>query len=65
MIPRAASRAWTLGRHWSPPYTLTSPSVTALAAMMFTTRSNRMRGDAPYTVAKRMITGTVAEPPAP
>ena len=53
----AASETCRNGRHWRPPKTVTSPSLTAFAVMRFTTRSNRGRGDNPYRVPNRMMQG--------
>ena len=57
---RAASRQCTLGRHWSPPKIAIFLSTTARTVSVLTTRSKRMRGDRPNTVARRSTTGSTS-----
>jgi hypothetical protein len=60
---RATSCTWTSGRHCRPPpITVTSPRSTAWSVMRLMTRSKRMRGDRPNTVALR---SAVTQKPSP
>lgn len=55
MITAETSSMWMKGRHCSPPFTTTSPNATAFAVMTLTARSNRIRGEMPWTVANRRM----------
>src|SRR3989338_5674877 len=52
------SKIWINGLHGVPSLSIfTSPVVQARPAKLLTARSKRIRGDGPYTVAFRNITG--------